>query len=168
MNSFYQFQFYLFSLLAIASALLFVTRRNAVPAALWLVNVMFALAGLYVMLDAPFVGTIQVLVYAGAIMVTFVFVVMLLNLGRNELTDIRALSGRLGAGAVGLALLANLLVAVRQRWPVPVPMIPTGNVVESLAASLFRDHLVAFELISLVLLVAVIGSVVLAKRRVTT
>ena len=82
MNSFYQFQFYLFSLIAVVSALFFVTRRSPVPAALWLVNVMFALSGLYVMLDAPFVGVIQVLVYAGAIMVVFVFVVMLLNLGR--------------------------------------------------------------------------------------
>ena len=62
MNGFFEFHFYLFSLLAIASALLFVTRKNPVPAALWLVNVMIALAGLYVMLDAPFVGIIQVLV----------------------------------------------------------------------------------------------------------
>ena len=117
MNGFYEFQFYLFSLLAIASALLFVTRRNPVPASLWLVNVMLALAGLYVMLDAPFVGVIQVLVYAGAIMVVFVFVVMLLNLGRSEITDIRSLGARLGAGMVGLALLANLLVVQRQHIP---------------------------------------------------
>lgn len=168
MNAFYQFQFYLFSLLAIVSALLFVTRRNPVPAALWLVNVMFALAGLYVMLDAPFVGVIQVLVYAGAIMVTFVFVVMLLNLGRAELTDLRSLSARLGAGLVGLGLLANLLVVLRQRLPAPQPVVMSDNVVEPVAASLFTDYLVAFELTSLVLLVAVIGAVLLAKRRVTT
>ncbi|WP_396224566.1 NADH-quinone oxidoreductase subunit J, partial [Gemmatimonas sp.] len=97
MNGYFEFQFYLFALLAIVSALLFVTRKNAVPAALWLVNVMFALAGLYVMLDAPFVGAIQVLVYAGAIMVVFVFVVMLLNLGRHEISDLRSLGARLGA-----------------------------------------------------------------------
>ncbi|WP_337170655.1 NADH-quinone oxidoreductase subunit J [Gemmatimonas aurantiaca] len=168
MNAFYQFQFYLFSLLAIVSALLFVTRRNPVPAALWLVNVMFALAGLYVMLDAPFVGVIQVLVYAGAIMVTFVFVVMLLNLGRAELTDLRSLGARLGAGLVGLGLLANLLVVLRQRLPAPQPVVVSDNVVEPVAASLFTDYLVAFELTSLVLLVAVIGAVLLAKRRVTT
>ena len=166
MNAFYQFQFYLFSLLAIVSALLFVTRRNPVPAALWLVNVMFALAGLYVMLDAPFVGVIQVLVYAGAIMVTFVFVVMLLNLGRAELTDLRSLGARLGAGLVG-GLLANLRV-LRQRLPAPQPVVVSDNVVEPVAASLFTDYLVAFELTSLVLLVAVIGAVLLAKRRVTT
>lgn len=168
MNAFYQFQFYFFSLLAIASALLFVTRKNPVPAALWLVNVMFALAGLYVMLDAPFVGTIQVLVYAGAIMVTFVFVVMLLNLGKTEVSDIRSLGTRLGSGVVGLALLANLLLALRQHIEVPEFSAATDNVVEPVAAALFTDYLVAFELTSLVLLVAVIGAVVLAKRRVTS
>lgn len=166
MNSFYEFQFYLFSLLAIASALLFVTRKNPVPAALWLVNVMFALAGLYVMLDAPFVGVIQVLVYAGAIMVVFVFVVMLLNLGRSGISDIRSLGARLGAGVVGLALLANLLVVQRQYIPRVALAPEIGNVVEDVAASLFTDYLVAFELTSLVLLVAVIGAVLLAKKRV--
>ncbi|WP_411282012.1 NADH-quinone oxidoreductase subunit J [Gemmatimonas sp.] len=166
MNAFYEFQFYLFSLLAIASALLFVTRKNPVPAALWLVNVMFALAGLYVMLDAPFVGVIQVLVYAGAIMVVFVFVVMLLNLGRSGVSDIRSLGSRLGAGVVGLALLANLLVVQRDKIP-RVALAPAiDNVVEGIAASLFTDYLVAFELTSLVLLVAVIGAVLLAKKRV--
>lgn len=166
MNGFYEFQFYLFSLLAIASALLFVTRKNPVPAALWLVNVMFALAGLYVMLDAPFVGVIQVLVYAGAIMVVFVFVVMLLNLGRSGISDIRSLGSRLGAGVVGLALLANLLVVQRQNIP-RVALAPRiDNVVENVAASLFTDYLVAFELTSLVLLVAVIGAVLLARKRV--
>lgn len=166
MNGFYELQFYLFSLLAIASALLFVTRRNPVPASLWLVNVMLALAGLYVMLDAPFVGVIQVLVYAGAIMVVFVFVVMLLNLGRSEITDIRSLGARLGAGMVGLALLANLLAVQRQQIP-RVTLAPSvDNVVNDVAASLFTDYLVAFELTSLVLLVAVIGAVLLAKKRV--
>ncbi|AMW04930.1 NADH-quinone oxidoreductase subunit J [Gemmatimonas phototrophica] len=166
MNGFFEFQFYLFSLLAVASALLFVTRKNPVPAALWLVNVMFALAGLYVMLDAPFIGAIQVLVYAGAIMVVFVFVVMLLNLGHSEISDLRSLGSRLGAGLVGIALLANLLVAQRNRLP-RVPSSPASdNVVEPVAASLFTDYLVAFELTSLVLLVAVIGAVLLAKKRV--
>jgi NADH-quinone oxidoreductase subunit J len=166
MKGFFEFQFYLFSLLAVASALLFVTRKNPVPAALWLVNVMFALAGLYVMLDAPFIGAIQVLVYAGAIMVVFVFVVMLLNLGLSEISDLRSLGSRLGAGLVGIALLANLLVAQRNRLP-RVPSAPASdNVVEPVAASLFTDYLVAFELTSLVLLVAVIGAVLLAKKRV--
>ncbi len=165
MSGFYQFQFYFFALLAIVSALLFVTRKNPVPAALWLVNVMFALAGLYVMLDAPFVSAVQVLVYAGAIMVVFVFVVMLLNLGREGLSDLRSIPARLGAGFVGLALLANLLVLRREQLPT-LPLAPASdNVVQPVATSLFTDYLVAFELTSLVLLVAVVGAVLLAKRK---
>ena len=72
------------------SALLFVTRKSPVAAALWLVNTMFCLAALYVMLDAQFIGAIQVLVYAGAIMVVFLFVIMLLNLGHAAEIDRRA------------------------------------------------------------------------------
>ena len=166
MNAFFEFQFYLFSLLAIVSALLFITRRNPVAAALWLVNTMFALSGLYVMLDAPFIGVIQVLVYAGAIMVVFVFVVMLLNLGRTEVTDIRPLAAKVGAGLVGLSLAANLLVVLRAKLPRTELAPAQENVVTPVAASLFSDYLVAFELTSVVLLVAIIGAVLLAKKRV--
>lgn len=167
MSPFYRFQFYLFAVMAIGAALLFVTRRSPVAAALWLVNVMFALSGLYVMLDAPFVAAVQVLVYAGAIMVVFVFVVMLLNLGRSdEMPDLRALGPRLGAGLVGVALLANLLAVRREVLPV-VPLAPeSSNVVVQVADALFTDYLLAFELTSILLLVAIVGAVVLAKSRV--
>src|SRR3954447_17631729 len=101
----YTFHFYLFGLIAIGSALLFVTRKSPVAAALWLVNTMFSLAGLYVLLDAQFIRAIQVLVYAGAIMVVFLFVIMLLNLGRAMEGDTRGLGWKLTAGAVGLAIL---------------------------------------------------------------
>lgn len=166
MSPFYRFQFYLFAVMAIGAALLFVTRRSPVSAALWLVNVMFALSGLYVMLDAPFVAAVQVLVYAGAIMVVFVFVVMLLNLGRSDqLPDLRAAGPRLGAGLVGVALLANLLAVRREVLPV-VPLAPEStNVVAPVAEALFTDYLLAFELTSILLLVAIIGAVVLAKSR---
>lgn len=165
MTTAYEFQFWLFAVLAIVSALAFVTRRNPVPAALWLVNVMFALAGLYVLFDAPFVGAVQVLVYAGAIMVVFIFVVMLLNLGRDGLSDLRPLAARLGAGLVAAGLLATLLTVARDPLPAPALAPASDNVVAPVANALFTDHLVAFELTSLVLLVAVIGAVLLAKRR---
>ncbi len=168
MNGFVQFQFYLFALVAIVSALLFVTRKAPVAAALWLVNVMLALSGLYVMLDAPFVATIQVLVYAGAIMVVFVFVVMLLNLGRADVSDLRSIGPRIGAGLIGLGLVANVLVILRDKIP-DVALAPAeSNVVSSVADALFRDYAVAFELTSMVLLVAVVGAVLLAKKRVRT
>lgn len=168
MSNAYQFQFWTFALLAVVSALLFVTRKNPVPAALWLVNVMFALSGLYVLLDAPFVGAVQVLVYAGAIMVVFVFVVMLLNLGRDGISDMRGIGARMGAGLMGIALLATLLTVARDPLPAPSLAPAVDNVVEPVATSLFTEHLVAFELTSLVLLVAVVGAVLLAKRRSPT
>ena len=166
MSLFYQFHFYLFGLIAIASALLFVTRKSPVAAALWLVNTMFALAALYVMLDAQFVGAIQVLVYAGAIMVVFLFVVMLLNLGHvDETTDFRGKWGRVAAAGLGLALAAQLLVLVRGRIPVVEPeSTVTPNAVAPMATVLFTDQLIAFEVTSILLLTAIVGAVVIARR----
>src|SRR5688572_10204083 len=114
---FYRVHFYLFGLIAIASAITFITRKSPVAAALWLVNTMFCLAAIYVMMDAHFIGAIQVLVYAGAIMVVFLFVLMLLNLGHpDELSDIRGKWGRLAAGGIGLAMLAQIMVLARSRF----------------------------------------------------
>ena len=169
MSLLYQFHFYLFGLVAVASALLFVTRKSPVAAALWLVNTMFALAALYVMLDAQFVGAIQVLVYAGAIMVVFLFVVMLLNLGHaSDVGDFRTKGVRLAAGGVGVAIIAQILVLTRGSIPDVMPATePVENVVAPVAAALFTEHLLAFELTSVLLLVAIVGAVVLAKRRVS-
>src|SRR6478672_13494035 len=97
----YTFHFYLFGFIAIISALLFVTRKSPVAAALWLVNTMFCLAALYVMLDAQCIGAIQVLVCAGAIMVVFLFVIMLLNLGHpSEVADARGRGWKIVGAAV--------------------------------------------------------------------
>jgi len=173
-NFFYQFHFYLFGLIAIGAAVTFVTRKSPVAAALWLVNTMFALAALYVMMDAHFIGAIQVLVYAGAIMVVFLFVVMLLNLGHpTELSDIRGKWGRLAAGGVGLALLAQVMVLARTRF-MPSLQLPTRPVfggpverdaVSTIAEPLFTEHLLAFELTSILLLAAIVGAVALGRRR---
>jgi len=162
----YTFHFYLFGLIAIASAVAFVTRKSPVAAALWLVNTMFCLSALYVMLDAQFIGAVQVLVYAGAIMVVFLFVVMLLNLGQaSDVTDIRGLGGRLTAGLVGLAMVAELFALSRMRLPkLTSAMTDHANVVNPVSAPLFHEYLLPFEVTSVVLLVAVIGAVVLAKR----
>jgi NADH-quinone oxidoreductase subunit J len=163
---FYQFHFYLFGLIAVAAALLFVTRKSPVAAALWLVNTMFALAAMYIMMDAHFVGAIQVLVYAGAIMVVFLFVVMLLNLGHaDETTDFRGKWGRFAAGGLGLALAAQVLALTRGHIPRVEPDAgPVGNAVAPMAAVLFTDQLLAFEVTSVLLLTAIVGAVVLARR----
>jgi NADH-quinone oxidoreductase subunit J len=175
-NLFYQVHFYLFGLIAIASAITFVTRKSPVAAALWLVNTMFCLAALYVMLEAHFIGVIQVLVYAGAIMVVFLFVVMLLNLGHpSEMADIRGKWGRLAAGLLGLALLAQVMALAGKR--LPEPFTPGGGydavavrelgVVGSVAQPLFNEYLLGFELTSILLLVAIVGAVVIGRRRQT-
>src|SRR5262245_10045322 len=173
-NFFYQVHFYLFGLIAIASAITFVTRKSPVAAALWLVNTMFCLAALYVMLEAQFIGVIQVLVYAGAIMVVFLFVVMLLNLGHpSEIADMRGKWGRLAATLLGLALLAQVMALAGKR--LPEPFIPgTGynaetvrdlGAIGSVAQPLFNEYLLAFELTSVLLLVAIVGAVVIGRRR---
>ncbi len=171
MGLFYTFHFYLFGVIAIISAVTFVTRKSPVAAALWLVNTMFCLAALYVMMDAQFIGAIQVLVYAGAIMVVFLFVVMLLNLGHaSDVTDVVGGKTKLAAGIVGLLLLAEVFVLWKDdAAPAPVPprqQLESG-VIEQVAAPLFREYLLAFEITSLLLLAAIVGAVILAKRRVT-
>ncbi|GAC1647880.1 MAG: NADH-quinone oxidoreductase subunit J [Gemmatimonadaceae bacterium] len=169
----YTFHFYLFGIVAVASALAFVTRRSPVAAALWLVNTMFSLAALFVMLDAQFVGVIQVLVYAGAIMVVFLFVIMLLNLGQpSELADARGLPWKLAGSAIGVALLAEIFALTRSRTPVGITLRPesladvaaTQGAVGSVASLLFTDYLLAFEVTSVLLLAAVVGAVVLGRR----
>jgi len=171
---FYVFHFYLFGVIALASALAFVTRKSPVAAALWLVNTMFSLAALFVMLDAQFIGVMQVLVYAGAIMVVFLFVVMLLNLGHpSELADARGLGWRLAAGLVGLGLLSEIMIILRAKLPQQL-IVPRDfneqqlqklNAVGTVAAPLFKDYLLAFELTSVLLLVAIAGAVILGRGR---
>src|SRR5215510_15800292 len=170
----YTFHFYLFGIIAIVSTLLFVTRKSPVAAALWLVNTMFCLAALYVMLDAQFIGAIQVVVYAGAIMVVFLFVIMLLNLGHpSEIADARGRGWKLVAGAIGIAMLAQIFALTRVQVQ---PKIPQGylaqqieytGVVAPIAEPLFNEYLLAFEVTSVLLLAAVVGAVVLGRRRMT-
>lgn len=165
--------FWIFAVSAVGSALLCITRRSPVASALWLVSTMFSLAAIFVLLDAQFIAAIQVLVYAGAIMVLFLFVIMLLNLGRSGPSD------RLGwvGGSIMFAI-AGLLMA--QLWVLgrAVPhetLVQTAESVATLAEEqgavgmisepLFRVFLVPFEITSVLLLAAIVGAVVLAKRR---
>src|SRR5512132_3184883 len=107
--------FYVFAAVAVLSATLCILQKNPVSAALWLVSTMFSLAAIYVLLNAQFIAAIQVLVYAGAIMVLFLFVIMLLNLGHAE-SDIRGPSS-VAATLVIVGLLSVELVALLQYTP---------------------------------------------------
>jgi len=173
--------FWSFAGLAVLAALLCVTRNSAVASALWLVVTMFSLAAIYVLLDAQFIAAIQILVYAGAIMVLFLFVIMLLNLGQRGPTDMRGWVGRgvallMGAGLVlQLGVIARLVLAEgfgRQTAAYPLPVGELARLQQArgaigmLADPLFRQYLIPFEVTSVLLLAAIVGAVVLAKRKI--
>jgi NADH-quinone oxidoreductase subunit J len=180
--------FYIFAAFAVLSAALCILQKNPVSAALWLVSTMFSLAAIYVLLNAQFIAAIQVLVYAGAVMVLFLFVIMLLNIGQTQ-SDIRGPSS-IAATLVIVGLLAIELVALLRytprrlaselsQWPTftdPATVFVAGQitqqetaskgVVGAVAAPLFQTYLIPFEITSILLLAAIIGAVVLAKRNV--
>lgn len=157
--------FYLFGGIAIAGALgMVLNLRNAVAGALSLVATMVSLGGIYVLLEAYLIGVLQILVYAGAIVVVFLFVVMLLNL-----RDDRFVSGRqwltksLGVGIGGVVLLQFLRLLPGAYGP-PASLSEGFGGYRELGTLLFTDYVLAFEVTSLLLLAAMVGSVVLAKR----
>jgi len=165
--------FWAFAVLAIGSALLCITRRNPVASALWLVVTLFALAALFVLLDAQFIAVLQVLVYAGAIMVLFLFVIMLLNVGRATRSDMKGPLG-LGVGVLLAGLMMVQLLALRFGAPPPqLTLAPNAmaraaaeqGMVAAVARPLFTTYLVPFEITSILLLAGLVGAVVLAKRR---
>jgi NADH-quinone oxidoreductase subunit J len=179
--------FYVLAGFAVLSALLCITQRNPVASALWLVATMFSLAAIYVLLHAQFIAAIQVLVYAGAVMVLFLFVIMLLNVGR-EGSDLRGPAARIAAVAIAVGLLAELalllgvspgsmsvLAGGQPGAASPMASFPAGSaglsavagqgVVGAIAAPLFQIYLIPFEITSILLLAAAVGAVVLAKRK---
>ena len=165
--------FWVFAGVAIGSAFLCITRKSPVASALWLVTTLFNLAAIYVLLDAHFIAAVQVLVYAGAIMVLFLFVIMLLNLGRPGPSDIKGPWGRVVAGVAGVVLIGELIV-LRLAVPPGELRLPAGAVADSVTARgavravalpLFQAYVVPFEITSVLLLAAIVGAVVLAKRR---
>lgn len=158
--------FYFIALLTIASALLVVLHRNPVYSALGLVNTLFLVAVSFVMLDAELIAMLQVIVYAGAIVILFLFVIMLLNV-ESEVRTARI--SKLGTAGLALALLLALELGVFAlvREPSAAQELPKGfGSTEVLAENLFSHGMLSFELTSLLLLVAVVGAVVMARRKV--
>ncbi len=166
--------FYAFAALALGSALATITRRNPVVAAVWLVATFFAVAVCYLLLSATFLAAIQILVYAGAIMVLFVFVIMVLDVDERGREEHRRPSrvariGYYGSIVIAGGFLAFVLVGTLARQYVqPGPDLSTKGdfgSAESIGRVLFTDYLFAFEAVSLLLLAAVIGAVVVARNR---
>jgi NADH-quinone oxidoreductase subunit J len=159
--------FLLFGAMAIGCALAVVAQRNPLYSAISLIGVFISLACLYVMLAAPFIAAVQVIVYAGAIMVLVVFVIMLLNVEQEERR-----SGRLKflmpvavvLAAVLIAEVAFILVSVQEFRTTPVSGASNVGVTHSIGTALFTQYLLPFEITSILLLMAIVGAMTLARR----
>lgn len=159
--------FFVLALLLIASAIVVITNRNPVSAAVALAFNLVAIAGLYMVLDAQFIGLLQVIVYAGAIMVLILFVIMLLNLpDESRRPGVGGIQGVLGV-LLAVAFVVILGMALYNATDGASFPAATGEfgTVESVGVALFTNFFYAFEAISLLLVVAMIGAVLLAKRR---
>ena len=162
------FFFYFLAIVAIISAIAVITRRNPVHAALSLIVTLLSLAGLYLMLYAPFVAGVQIVLYAGGIMVLFLFVIMLVNLEKN----IREYqwNKQWMVGTIAALALGGLLVFVVRRgydiFPKTFVGLPETQNTQQVGVWLYGNYMLPFEIASLLLLVAIVGAVVMAKKRI--
>ncbi|HLC26507.1 MAG TPA: NADH-quinone oxidoreductase subunit J [bacterium] len=163
------FFFFLFAAGAVISALLVISRRNIMHCALFLVLTFFFVAAIFVLLNAEFLAAVQVLVYAGAIMVLFTFVIFLVHIPRTE--KIRRTFGQKNL-ALALGVFLGLEVAYivygaisAPASPAAAPVVQGGNT-ESFGVALFTRFLFPFEIVSVLLLAAMIGAIVLAKKEI--
>jgi NADH-quinone oxidoreductase subunit J len=165
---------WVFAALAIGGAIGMITARNPVASLLFLVMTFFGLAAIYVLLGAHFIAAVQIIVYAGAIMVLFLFTIMLLNLGHDYASDLRRglwiVAGFMAAGIMGFVISRTLtvpqVVASSGQGAAIDAAVRELGAVGAIGQPLFRNFIVPFELTSLLLLVAAVGAVLLAKRRV--
>lgn len=164
--------FFVLAAVSVISAILIVAQRNPVASALYLIVTLCSQAMLYLLLGASFLAVIQIIVYAGAIMVLFLFVIMLLNLRRDEFGPDKKKIQRVLALALGgvwliqLVLITKLSLSNKGLGQVTPPSaLETGNV-QAIGKSLFTEYLYPFEITSILLLVAILGSIVLAKKKI--
>lgn len=161
------FLFWFFALLLIGFGAGVIINRNPIASALSLVICFMALAALFMSLDAFFIGIIQILVYAGAVMVLFLFIIMLLDLRIEERRKINVVAF-VGGSAVALALFVQIYLVVEKLGAARQPMRPLHSAriddVRSIGALLFSDYNLPFQIIGVLVLVATIGVIVLSKR----
>ncbi len=155
--------FFALAAIAVAGAASLILQRHPIHSALSLIVVMVTLAALYLLLGAEFIAAVQIIVYAGAIMVLFVFVIMLLNAGEEERTNLSRMARYVGL-PLGILLLVLLAYWVARAVPsqAGAPMGPAPT--RKLAMMLFQDFVFPFELTSILILVAILGALVLAKK----
>ena len=162
------FFFYLLSGITLLSGVLVITRKNPVHSALALILGLLSQAGLYLMLYAPFVAGVQIILYAGGIMVLFLFVIMLVNIERSqkeEQFNTQWVVGLLAAVALGV-LFVWVFVKGKGLFPYRIAQPIESNNTQQIGVMLYGQYMFAFEIASLLLLVAIIGAVVMAKKRI--
>jgi NADH-quinone oxidoreductase subunit J len=159
--------FLLLAALAVAGAVSLILQRHPIHSALSLIVVMVSLAGLYLLLGAEFIAAVQIIVYAGAIMVLFVLVIMLLNAGVEERTNLSRMAQYAGL-PLGIFLMVLLAYAIgRSTVSQAAPAAAAGPApTKTLAMMLFQDFVFPFELTSILILIAILGALVLAKREI--
>jgi NADH-quinone oxidoreductase subunit J len=156
--------FLIFALLALASSLVVVMHKNPVYSTMSLVVTLFSVAVLFVLLGAPFIAAIQILVYTGAILVLFLFVIMLLNITREE-SSVSQQKVQAGGALLGALVFGGMLALLF--WNAQRPMDPMTQELVSmkgLAREMFGEFLLPFEIVGMLLLVAVIGATVAARK----
>ncbi len=158
-----------FSVVAVVSAVIMITRRNPVNSALWLVLNFFCVSAIYLLLRAQFIAIIQVLVYAGAIMVLFLFVIMLLNLqDETKLTEQFSYK-KISAIILSLLLFASLGIttyfAFMDKFPALSPAAENIGTVKTIGKELYTTYSFPFEAVSFILLAAIVGAIILAKKK---
>jgi NADH-quinone oxidoreductase subunit J len=162
--------FYLFGAIAVVASLLVIAQRNPIYSVLLLIASFGALSGLYILLEAPFVAVIQIIVYAGAIMVLFLFVVMLLNAPHEDTDYDERLHPLLRPGPMRVGAALAVALVIELWWALgrggDSGTFPAGAVtsVSAIGRSLFTDYAFPFEVTSILILVAMVGAVVLARR----
>jgi NADH-quinone oxidoreductase subunit J len=163
--------FWVFAPISVASGIAMLMMRNAIHAALFLIVNFFCLAIFYLILDAPFLFAVQIIVYAGAIMVLFLFVIMLLGVDRTEDLRERLAGQRWLAIALGVGFVLEAFFAIRvgigfsTLAPDGFDQVNAGGNARALARVLFRDYFFPFEVTSILLIIAAIAAMVLAQRR---
>ncbi|MEE9217871.1 MAG: NADH-quinone oxidoreductase subunit J [Acidobacteriota bacterium] len=165
--SFTQLIFYVFASVAVVSGFMVIMQRNVVHSALFLVGTFFSVAGIYVLLGAEFLAIVQLLVYAGGIMVLFLFVIMLVRLDQTHGKRRWPFTGIVGVIMVVLLVGATLGLMVeggRDAGTGPVEQAPEAGNMERIGMSLFSDYILPFEVASILLLVAMVGAIVLARE----
>ncbi|MCG8467279.1 MAG: NADH-quinone oxidoreductase subunit J [Gemmatimonadetes bacterium] len=170
----YDFLFQTFAATAILAAIIMVTRKNPVSSVIFLVVVFFATSGMFLMLDAHYIAAINLILYGGAIMVLFLFVIMLLNLGHADWSDLRGPLGGMFGGAIAIGFLGVLVRSLVGNTPATPSATPAGEALRAAAAEqgvigvvarpLFGEYFMVLQVTGVLLLASIVGTILLARR----